>query len=363
MHAARARDHSPTFALAAMRRCSSTRDASTASRCRSLEVDAAEFAAAERALDAAQRQALDRAIANVRRFHEAQLGDAAARRDFARRRLRTSLSADRCRRPLCAGRRRSPALRRHHAGGAGANCRLPDAHHLHAAAQGWHGRSRRADGRAICAASSVCSRSAARRRSPRWPTARRAIPKVDKVFGPGNSWVTAAKLLVANDPDGAALDLPAGPSEVLVIADDTARAEFVAADLLAQAEHSADAQAILVTTSQRAGRGDRCSSSRRRCSGSAARARCANRSITARIVRRRLARRGVRGQQRLRARASDRAGRRTRAPGCRRSATPARCSSAPGRRKRWATTAAARITCCRPTASHAPTAACRWPIS
>ena len=47
------------------------------------------------------------------------------------------------------------------------------------------------------------------------------VPKVDKVFGPGNAWVTAAKLLVANDPDGAALDLPAGPSEVLVIADET----------------------------------------------------------------------------------------------------------------------------------------------
>jgi histidinol dehydrogenase len=75
------------------------------------------------------------------------------------------------------------------------------------------------------------------------------VPKVDKVFGPGNSWVTAAKLQVANDPEGAALDLPAGPSEVLVIADATARADFVAADLLAQAEHSADAQVVFVTTS------------------------------------------------------------------------------------------------------------------
>jgi histidinol dehydrogenase len=63
------------------------------------------------------------------------------------------------------------------------------------------------------------------------------VPKVAKIFGPGNAWVTAAKQLVAADPAGAALDLPAGPSEVLVIADDSARAEFVAADLLAQAEH------------------------------------------------------------------------------------------------------------------------------
>jgi histidinol dehydrogenase len=76
-----------------------------------------------------------------------------------------------------------------------------------------------------------------------------SVPKVDKIFGPGNSWVTAAKQLVAADARGAALDLPAGPSEVLVVADATARAEFVAADLLAQAEHSADAQVVLVTES------------------------------------------------------------------------------------------------------------------
>jgi histidinol dehydrogenase len=75
------------------------------------------------------------------------------------------------------------------------------------------------------------------------------IPKCDKLFGPGNAWVTAAKLLVANDPAGAAADLPAGVTEVMIIADDGARADFVAADLLAQAEHSAQAQALLVTPS------------------------------------------------------------------------------------------------------------------
>jgi histidinol dehydrogenase len=75
------------------------------------------------------------------------------------------------------------------------------------------------------------------------------IPKVDKIFGPGNAWVTAAKQLVAGDPEGAACDLPAGPSEVMVIADDAARPALVAADLLAQAEHDAQAQAILVTPS------------------------------------------------------------------------------------------------------------------
>jgi histidinol dehydrogenase len=75
------------------------------------------------------------------------------------------------------------------------------------------------------------------------------IPKVDKIFGPGSAWVTAAKQQVAQDPQGAAIDLPAGPSEVMVIADESARAEFVAADLLAQAEHDPLSQAILLTPS------------------------------------------------------------------------------------------------------------------
>src|SRR5580698_4950075 len=76
-----------------------------------------------------------------------------------------------------------------------------------------------------------------------------SIPKVDKIFGPGNAWVTSAKQQVAADPEGAAVDMPAGPSEALVIADDSARADFVAADLLAQAEHDPQSQAILVTPS------------------------------------------------------------------------------------------------------------------
>jgi histidinol dehydrogenase len=76
------------------------------------------------------------------------------------------------------------------------------------------------------------------------------VPKVDKIFGPGNAWVTAAKAQVAQDPLGAARDMPAGPSEVLVIADDTADPRFVAADLLSQAEHGPDSQSVLVSTSQ-----------------------------------------------------------------------------------------------------------------
>jgi histidinol dehydrogenase len=75
------------------------------------------------------------------------------------------------------------------------------------------------------------------------------IPKVDKIFGPGNAYVTTAKKIVSQEAGGAAIDMPAGPSEVMVIADKSARADWVAADLLAQAEHDISAQAILVTTS------------------------------------------------------------------------------------------------------------------
>lgn len=78
----------------------------------------------------------------------------------------------------------------------------------------------------------------------------RTIPRVRKIFGPGNAWVTCAKTLVSADSDGAAIDMPAGPSEVLVIADHGANAEFVAADLLSQAEHGSDSQVLLVTTSE-----------------------------------------------------------------------------------------------------------------
>ncbi|MFJ1267961.1 histidinol dehydrogenase [Legionella lytica] len=72
------------------------------------------------------------------------------------------------------------------------------------------------------------------------------VIKVDKLFGPGNSYVTEAKTLVASDPAGAAIDMPAGPSEVMVIADNEANPAFIAADLLAQAEHGVDSQVILI---------------------------------------------------------------------------------------------------------------------
>jgi histidinol dehydrogenase len=74
------------------------------------------------------------------------------------------------------------------------------------------------------------------------------IPKVYKIFGPGNQYVTAAKMLVQRD--GVAIDMPAGPSEVAVLADETAEPSFIAADLLSQAEHGPDSQVVLVTTSE-----------------------------------------------------------------------------------------------------------------
>ncbi|SER17211.1 histidinol dehydrogenase [Rosenbergiella nectarea] len=76
------------------------------------------------------------------------------------------------------------------------------------------------------------------------------LTSVDKIFGPGNAWVTEAKRQVSQHLSGAAIDMPAGPSEVLVIADSGATPAFVAADLLSQAEHGPDSQVILLTPDQ-----------------------------------------------------------------------------------------------------------------
>lgn len=74
----------------------------------------------------------------------------------------------------------------------------------------------------------------------------KTVPKVDKIVGPGNVYVTAAKMAC-----GTAIDFPAGPSEVLIIADDSARADYIAADMIAQAEHDPNAVSVLVTTSEK----------------------------------------------------------------------------------------------------------------
>ena len=214
----------------------------------SIEVSTAEFAAAETALDTEQRQAIDRAIANVRRFHEAQLG--------APLRVETTpgVVCERQFRPIDAVGLYVPA----------GVAPLPSAAIMLAVPARIAGcptriicTPPRRDGTADPAVLTIANLCGVRRvfklggaqAIAAMAYGTQSVPKVDKVFGPGNSWVTAAKLQVANDSEGAALDLPAGPSEVLVIADTTARAEFVAADLLAQAEHSADAQVVFVTTS------------------------------------------------------------------------------------------------------------------
>ena len=76
------------------------------------------------------------------------------------------------------------------------------------------------------------------------------IPKCDKIFGPGNAYVAAAKSLAALEPGGPAIDLPAGPSEAMVLADETANPIFIASDLLSQAEHDTMAQVVMVSTSE-----------------------------------------------------------------------------------------------------------------
>ena len=76
-----------------------------------------------------------------------------------------------------------------------------------------------------------------------------SIPKVDKIFGPGNQYVTMAKTIIQSTTN-TAIDMPAGPSEVLVIADETANPKYVAADLLAQAEHGVDSQSVLIISSE-----------------------------------------------------------------------------------------------------------------
>lgn len=213
-----------------------------------LAVTESEFEAAERSLTSEQVQALQRAIGNVRKFHEAQVS--------APLKVETSpgVVCERHFRPIDAVGLYVPA----------GVAPLPSAAIMSAVPAAIAGcptrilcTPPRKDGTADPAVLVVARLCGVRRvfkvggaqAIAAMAYGTQSVPKVDKVFGPGSAWVTAAKLLCANDPDGAALDLPAGPSEVLVIADESARPQFVAADLLAQAEHSADAQVILVTTS------------------------------------------------------------------------------------------------------------------
>jgi histidinol dehydrogenase len=214
-----------------------------------LRVTEAEFATATTLLEPRQLAALERAIANVRRFHEAQRSAPIA--------VETSpgVLCERIEVPLQAVGLYVPA----------GSAPLPSAAIMLAVPAAIAGcpvrvlctppRANGAADPAVLVAASLCGVTDVFKVGGAQAIAAMAygtatVPKVDKLYGPGNAWVTAAKLSVAQDPEGAAYDLPAGPSEVLVIADDTARAEFVAADLLAQAEHDPSAQVVLVTPSR-----------------------------------------------------------------------------------------------------------------
>ncbi len=214
-----------------------------------LAVGPRELEDAERALSSGQRAALERAIENVERFHRAQRIESLS--------LETTpgVRCERIVRPISAVGLYVPA----------GSAALPSAVVMLAVPARIAGCPRRVlctaparDGRAnpaVLAAARLCGIGTIFKLGGAQAIAALAygtesVPKVDKIFGPGNAWVTAAKQAVAADAEGAACDLPAGPSEVLVIADDSADAAFVAADLLAQAEHDVQAQAILVTPSR-----------------------------------------------------------------------------------------------------------------
>ncbi|HMH88845.1 MAG TPA: histidinol dehydrogenase [Steroidobacteraceae bacterium] len=212
-----------------------------------LRVTAKEFAEAEAELNAEQNAAIERAIATIHRFHAAQM-PAPLRVETA-----PGVQCERISVPIRAVGLYVPA----------GSAPLPSTAIMLAVPAGIAGcpvrvmctaptRHAKADPAVLVAARKAGIEQVFKVGGAQAIAAMAygtdTIPKCDKIFGPGNAWVTAAKLLVAQHAEGAAADLPAGVSEVMVIADASARADFVAADLLAQAEHSPDAQAILVTS-------------------------------------------------------------------------------------------------------------------
>ncbi len=213
-----------------------------------LAVSKGEFSAARKTLTAKQIAAIERAIENVRAFHEAQLPAPLSIETMP------GVRCERVIRPIPAVGLYIPA----------GTAPLPSAVIMSAVPARLVGCPKRVlctspttNGGAnpavlvaaeLCGVETVCKVGGAHSIAA-MAYGTQSVPKVDKIFGPGSARVTAAKQIVAADPAGAALDLPAGPSEVLVIADETARPDLVAADLLAQAEHDTTAQAILVTTS------------------------------------------------------------------------------------------------------------------
>lgn len=214
-----------------------------------LRVSPAEFRAARAALEAREIAALERAVANVTRFHEAQLAAPLSVDTMP------GVRCERITRPIGRVGLYVPA----------GSAPLPSTAimlsvpaRIAACPSRAIASSPGRDGKlhaSVLVAAELCGVDTVYKMGGPQAIAALAfgtgtVDKVDKIFGPGSAWVTAAKQIVAADPAGAAIDLPAGPSEVLVIADDAANPRFVAADLLAQAEHDTIAQVVLVTTSR-----------------------------------------------------------------------------------------------------------------
>jgi histidinol dehydrogenase len=211
-----------------------------------LAVTAAERREAMASLERTQRDALEQARSNLIRFHEAQLTPP------LRVETMPGVVCERVRRPIGAVGLYVPA----------GSAPLPSAVLMLGVPSALAGcplrvlcAPPRPDGRmdpSIVAAAQLCGiehlfkiGGAQAIAAMAYGTA--TVPRTHKIFGPGNAWVTAAKRAVASGDDGAAVDMPAGPSEVLVIADADADAGFVAADLLSQAEHGPDSQVMLIT--------------------------------------------------------------------------------------------------------------------
>jgi histidinol dehydrogenase len=222
-------------------------------RLEDLRVDEAEIAAAERALPPAALSAIDLAIANVRRYHQAQPSGDYAVVTFP------GIRCERVSHPIDAVGLYVPA----------GSAPLPSTAIMLAVPAALAGCPRRVlctpprrDGRADPAVLVAAARTGIReickiggaQAIAAMAYGTQSVPRVDRIFGPGNAWVTAAKSEIAADPAAASIDMAAGPSELLVIADATAAPAFVAADLLSQAEHGADSQVLLVTTDERLAR-------------------------------------------------------------------------------------------------------------
>lgn len=214
-----------------------------------LQVSGEEIAAAEQQLDATQLQAIDTAISNVRRFHEQQIPASISVETMP------GVLCERISQPLDSVGLYVPA----------GTAPLPSAAIMLVVPAMIAQCPKiilctppRPDGTADPAVLVAASRAGVdeiyaiggAQAIAAMAFGTESVPKVRKIMGPGNAWVTAAKSIVSAEPNGAAIDMPAGPSEVLVIADASASAEFVAADLLSQAEHGADSQVLLVTTDQ-----------------------------------------------------------------------------------------------------------------